>query len=142
MTTLETLDTRALIDLWPLSDDARVALLEAVSTRGKWAGYLLASAPSEQKRPRGYMAWQAMVSNLAPSRVSMVALIFANREGLFDTLSAELDKPHPEIGLSIGEALRAVEPDFRWNMYAHRIDTERMRDMLARSLRKLAEGVA
>ena len=137
MTTTTTLTTRELIARWPttmqrdgapcvLSDDVREALLEATSTRGKWKGHLLARAPSEQTRPQGYLAWQAIVANLAPSRVSMFAVIFGSKAFL------ELDSYLVKSGLAA--ALRAVEPDFRWSLYAYHHDTSAERTALARWL--------
>jgi len=136
-TTTTTLTTRELIARWPatmqrdgapciLSDEMRESLLDATSTRGKWKGYLLARAPSEQTRPRGYLAWQAMVANLAPSRVSMFAAIFRGETFL------ELDNYLTKSGLAA--ALRAVEPDFRWSLYAHHHDTGAERAALAQWL--------
>jgi len=137
MTTPTTLTTRELIAQWPttmqrnnapcvLSDRMREALLEATSTRGKWKGYLLASAPSEHKRPRGYLAWQALVANLAPSRVSVFAAIFRGEAFL------ELDNYLVKSGLAA--ALRAVEPDFRWSLYAYHHDTDAERAALTQWL--------
>jgi len=136
-TTTSTLTTRELIARWPttmqrdgapcvLSDKVREALLDATSTRGKWKGYLLASAPSEYKRPRGYLAWQAIVANLAPSRVSTFAVIFRGDAFL------ELDSYLLKSGLAA--ALRAVEPDFRWSLYAYHHDTDAERTALAQWL--------
>ena len=136
-TTATSITTRELIARWPttmqrdgapcvLSDDVREALLEATSTRGKWKGHLLARAPSEQTRPQGYMAWQALLANLAPSRVSLLAVILGGKAFL------ELDNYLVKSGLAA--AIRATEPDFRWSLYAHHHDTDAERAALAQWL--------
>ena len=132
-----TLTTRELIARWPttmqrdgapcvLSDTMRATLLDAIATRGKWKGYLLASAPSEQKRSQGYIAWQAIVANLAPSRTSMFAVMFRGESFL------ELDSYLTKSGLAA--AIRAVEPDFRWSLYAYHHDTDAERAALTQWL--------
>jgi hypothetical protein len=122
MTTFE--NTRELLQAWPgLDDDVRAALLSAVSTRGKWQGFVLANAPASGKRPVAYAAWQALMMELAPSRVSIGGLMFLSDEqkAMFDRMTFALADDHLSL------ALKAQEPPFRWSMFAHRYDTDKIR---------------
>jgi hypothetical protein len=127
-----TLTTRQLLQAWPgLTDEDRALLLSAVATRGKWKGFLLSRAPSGNT-PRS-QAWNALVSNLAPARVSIANVILGNSETF-----TRLDKALTSTGLD--QALRIVEPSFRWNLVAHHflvggwVDVERARALLAKRL--------
>jgi hypothetical protein len=100
----------------------KASLLGALSKRGKFKGYLLGSAPSLRARPDDYLAWQALVSNLAPARVSVFGTMMVNHTRLD---FAELDKAVTGSGLSL--ALQPIEPAFRWNLYASRHDVDRER---------------
>lgn len=115
-------NTRELLEAWPgLDDDVRAALLSAISTRGKNKGYLLANSPATDAGAK-YVAWQALVGELAPVRASVWGLMFlrANDKALYDRLVKVLE-------LGLGFAVRAYEPGFRWSLFANRYNVEALR---------------
>lgn len=119
------MNTQELISRFPkLSQETKQLLSLAISTRGKWKGYVKASAPSVTKAPEANLAWQCLVSNLAPSRVSIGAVIIGDGSRF-----AEIDKEIVDSGFAA--CLRAIEPDFRWNLYAMRHDTDAERKALS-----------
>lgn len=71
-----------------LSPKAQAEVKAAVATRGKRRGFI-------KKRPpkfgsKGYMAWQAIMANIAPSRVSIYGMLMSTPESrkLFDEIDA------------------------------------------------------
>lgn len=111
-------NTRELLEHWPgLREEDRAALLSVIATRGKYKGFVLSSPPSMTKDPLRYAAWQAVISELAPMRVSIGSLIL-NLNGVrehFDRLDALLRR-------GLGYAINVYEPPYRWNTYAHTVD--------------------
>ena len=135
-TTIKTTHTRALIECWPnLPDDARSILLGAIATRGKYQDYLLSNAPDQRKRPQHWIAWQALVSNLAPQRCSTYSLMCLSAEDqkLFHYLNKALERS------GLDSLLNAFEPPYRWNLYAYRINTDKLQTATINAL--LKEGV-
>ena len=123
--------TKQFIEKFPnISEETRAALLSAISTRGKWKDCILENAPSATKRPDGWIAWQALISNLAPARVSMWSLMLAKDETTARYNS--IDKELTDSGLAT--AINALEPPYRWNLYAHHHNVETERKALARWL--------
>lgn len=115
-------NTRELLQAWPgLDDDVRAGLLSAISSRGKWQDFVLANAPAEGKRPVAYAAWQALMSELAPVRVSVGGIMFMRERELFDRMAAALDG-------NLGVCLRAQEPAFRWNLFAHTYNVDAIQE--------------
>ncbi len=117
-------NTRELIEAWPcLDDDVRAALLSAVSTRGKFKGYVLANSPAVGTGSK-YISWQAIIGELAPVRTSVFGLLLAPADliALYDRLEEALSG---KFGL--GLALRAQEPALRWSLFAHRYELEALR---------------
>ena len=105
------MNTRELIEQWPLFDQGtRTALLQAVSTRGKYRGYLLSSAPPQDKGEK-WAAWSALVSNLAPARVSIFGAMFAPSRKRFSELERTTDSR------LFRACLNATEPAGRWNLW-------------------------
>lgn len=101
-----------------LCDRHREILRGAIATRGKRKGFILENPPSQSKRPQDWVAWQAMVLQVAPVRVSAWSLMLLNDEqrGLFDELDKALDGMHV--------ILSAIEPPMRWNLSEMRFDRE------------------
>lgn len=130
------MNTRELIETWPLfSDDHRAALLQAISSRGKNKGYLLASAPAQQKRDK-WAAWSALVSHLAPARVSLWGLIWAADKERFTELEQATDNR------LFRACLNTVEPSLRWNLWAYHHDQEAARAKLPGILEELTQREA
>lgn len=128
------MNTKELIETYPgLSDEARRHLLKAVSTRGKSKGYLLASQPSCYKQPDKFVAWTCLVGNLAPARISVFSVAFAP-ENVANSYKA-LDKEVTECA-GFTFALNAVEPAFRWNLWAHRYDQAKAIDFIKEYITK------
>lgn len=101
------MNTEQLIKHYPgIPDDVRELLLKAVSTRGKYKGYLLTNPPKV-----GAGAWYSLVWILAPSRVSY---------GKLFGLEHELVTLDP----TFNAALNIVEPPFRWNVWNPEWDRE------------------
>jgi hypothetical protein len=124
----EYLTTQTLLESWPsLADDVRAELLSAVATRGKWQGYLPENAP---KDPARAIAWQALVSWLAPNRASVVSLMIAldHHRRRYD----QLDRVIEAVGLPL--ALNAVEPEMRWNLWAYHNNRDAVLGVIARNL--------
>ena len=95
------MNTLELINRFPnIDDETRQLLISAISTRGKYKGYLLSSPPNIQKNPDGWLAWQAIISNIAPARVSLFSLMM------------------------LTVCFNVTEPSMRWNLYAMRHDVE------------------
>ena len=110
-------NTKELIEAWPLFSEAqRADLLQAVSTRGKHKGYLLASAPAHAK-PVKWAAWSALVSELAPARVSAFGIVFQpdNFRKLFLDLEAAVND------VNFRSCLNCIEPPYRWNLWCSRV---------------------
>ena len=129
------MNTKQLFETWPgLEPEDREALLSIISTRGKWKGYVLANAPSERQHPKRYYVWQAVVSYLAPVRVSISGLMFASDE--HRKFHDDLDRVLRESKLYI--ALNPVEPPFRWNLYAHQRDIDAERRGVAKYIEQRA----
>ena len=110
-----------------LSPDDLTLLSGALSTRGKHAGRVRATAPNRSTHPRKWGAWQSVVSTLAPSRMNTASLMM---EALSD--SAAIDAFHaaeraqdriaitrPDgstmSGASVFRALIATTEPLRWN---------------------------
>lgn len=115
--------TRELIESYPfISDEERAGLLGAISTRGKWKGYLLARAPSASTRPNDLAAWEAMVGFLAPARISIFSMMFDP--------DPEAQAAHTRFDTALkgdlGKLLNITEPPMRWNLYAYHHDVEKM----------------
>jgi hypothetical protein len=109
-------NTQQLIEQWPdLDSDVRTNLLLAVSSRGKNKGFLLANAPAQSDSDK-WAAWSALAGNLAPARIGICGLLFggpsAERYSVLDKVVTD----NPGFLL----ALNAVEPAYRWNLWAHR----------------------
>jgi hypothetical protein len=105
-------NTQELIERWPYFDEeTKIMLLSAISTRGRYKGFLLSNPPSEKETPMRYMAWQALISNLAPSRVSVMGLMLSEHNYWFNIFDNQFDT-------SFIACINAVEPDFRWNINA------------------------
>jgi hypothetical protein len=116
-------NTRELIEAWPGLDNAvRAALLSAISTRGRWKGFLLASPPSMRSNPTKALAWQAIIGQLAPVRASVWAQMMFTQEQRKEFEALEL-----AVAGTLGLAIRAQEPDFRWSLFAHHSDTDKLR---------------
>lgn len=130
-------NTRELIEAWPgLDSDVRSALLSVISTRGKHKGSLLANAPGTADKSR-YVAWQAIISELAPVRVSVYGLIFLSEEQnkLLNRLNAALEG-------NLGYAICAYEPPLRWSLFAHRYDVEILRTRYYQHVQTALHGTA
>ena len=100
-----------------------------ISTRGKNKGYLLANPPKDAERKA---VWNAVVSYLAPARVQMWSLMFADEEtnAIYSATDALLKRT------GIGKALNFFEPAFRWNLVAHRYDIAKAQKILIDQLKK------
>lgn len=123
--TVENLNTHALIRFWPgLKDEDRESLLTAVSTRGKWAGYVRANRKSGSDP-----AWNALVQNLAPVRVSIYSLLSdPDGQKVYDRLAQAI------VATKLYQVLPSVEPEYRWSLYAHRVNVSLMRKAVVRGL--------
>lgn len=131
-------NTRELIEAWPhLDPKVRAALLSVVSTRGKYKGYILSSAPSPSKDRDRYNAWQAVISELAPVRVSVWGLICQTDEQreFFNLVEESLQG-------QLGLALRVYEPALRWSLFAHRYDVNKLRESFHAAVLKSNERCA
>ena len=114
---------------WPgLTAATRAALIGACAVRGKNAGYLL-EAPPRRRTDETEAAWRALVSNVAPSRAGLTCLMFY--PGMRDAF-LRFDAEITTSGLD--RALLALEPDFRWNMYALNHDTVAARARIAEQI--------
>jgi hypothetical protein len=123
------MNTLQLIKKWPgLSDEARRILAKGCASRGKHKGFVRATCPSARDDLEAFVAWQTLVSNLAPSRVNIFSVLIWDEGRMLERLDSAIEQT------KMGEALRAVEPDFRWNLYAHRFDTSKIRDALEKAL--------
>lgn len=126
------MNTQELFERWDgLSDEVREHLLSVISTRGRNKGYILASAP---KGVRG-AAWQAVVSHLAASRVSFSSVFW-----MADEEKQVFHDVDDAIGPLFRHAINATEPQFRWNLWAHRYDGEKVLEIVgeAKLLREVA----
>lgn len=120
------MNTCELIKRWPTFDDeTRKRLLSVVATRGKNKGYVLERAPTDSVR-RG--AWNALVADLAPVRVETWSLMVDKEAGRVFADICDATTP------AFGVALRAIEPDLRWNLFAYHADTEALRKALDEAL--------
>lgn len=99
-------------------DDVRSALMSIVSTRGKWAGYLLANAPSPRKDIVRYMTWQLVMMELAPSRTSFDASFNLRVFGTEADVELVLRIEDYINRVGLGQFIKATEPAFRWNLWA------------------------
>ena len=119
------MNTKQAIEQNPILSDAhKQFLLNAICTRGKYKGYLLANAPSARTRPEGWLAWQVLVSNLAPARVAAWSLMFSDQGDKFKGLDDAVNL----AGLQF--ALNACEPAFRWNLWANRYNRDKAQAMV------------
>lgn len=130
------INTYRTIESWPgISSEVRRVLSRALSTRGKYKGFLKANAPSPSKDPEGNLAWNLIQSFNAPSRVSIGALLLRGQDGLREEILEALESAClvlsglevDGIRLPLGAAIRIMEPDYRWNMYAHGKDLDNAR---------------
>lgn len=96
-------------------------LLDVVSTRGKWKGYLLNNAPSQSKDPVRWATWQAIMGFLAPTRCSMFSLMLMGdkEQKVYNKVDEALKARVPGTNHAVFMFLQAAEPPFRWNMFAH-----------------------
>lgn len=130
------MNTRELIEIWPSFTDAeRAALLQAVSTRGKNKGYLLASSPAGSAGTK-YVAWQVLVSNVAPARVSLWGLISGNGSALFSELDSKVSTA------LFRTALNAVEPACRWNLWHLNHDRDQILENLPAVIERYGHALA
>jgi hypothetical protein len=130
-------NSRYLISNWPgLDADVRAALLGAVSSRGKWQGYMLNNAPPAS-RSAHRAAWYAMLAEVAPARfpVGAVLLMPEQARELFDRCSWALAG-------SLGTCLQAQEPAYRWSLFAHHNDCEAIQAAAAEHCHKRALELA
>lgn len=107
-------NTRELLEAWPdLDDDIRATLLSAISSRGKFKGYVLATAPPMNAGDK-YIAWQALMGELAPVRMSIGGMMFMSKSQreVYDRLEKAMEG-------NLGTALRAQEPALRWSLFAY-----------------------
>ncbi|MBT8449535.1 MAG: hypothetical protein KJO69_07590, partial [Gammaproteobacteria bacterium] len=111
-------------------------LLGAVAKQGKNKGYLLSNAPDQRTRPGDWLAWQVLISNLAPARTSVWGLIMSNTKEKY----SELDDLVQNAGLVF--ALNTCEPAYRWNIWAHRYDRDKGQEELQRLYRQYREKQA
>lgn len=119
------MNTNQLIENWTgLSDEVKAQLQRAVSTRGKFKGYIKSSAPSPTKDPVGWSAWQALIGEVAPVRSNIWSQMFASgeQEASLKSLRAAVEKQ----GGGFSFCLRAVEPPFRWSLFHNRYDLEKL----------------
>lgn len=131
--------TKQLIENFPnLADDTRAALLSALATRGQHKGFLLAQAPNPGDNLQRWIAWQAIIVNLAPARTNTFGLVMVDPAG--QHLFKKLDAVLVETGLRT--AINAVEPALRWNLYAHRHNVDAEREALARQFNIQPETAA
>lgn len=123
------MNTKQLIENWPAFDaETKAILLQAISTRGKHKGFILASAPSERKRPEAWLAWQVLISNLAPVRASVWGLMFSNKVDLFKQLDNIVG------ARDFVFALNAIEPAARWNLWCMNHDVDFAKTAVAKIL--------
>lgn len=112
------MNTRELIENWPfLQAEHRANLLLAVSTRGRWKGFMLASAPAQSTGDK-WAAWQALVLEVAPVRASMWGMMTSSHRDRVQELSRVVERS------GLGAALRAVEPPMRWSLWAMNHDRD------------------
>lgn len=112
---MKTIDT---INAWKaLSDDDKTLLLRAISTRGKYKGYLLANKPKDKVAAA---VWNAIMMTVAPARCSLFSW-----NGSDEADEAE-KRAHELMTVELGMAIKASEPSFRWNLFAHRYDCEKL----------------
>jgi len=115
-------NTLELIRSWPgLEPELRDLLRSVVSTRGKWKGYILASAPPSRDAKR-CAAWQAIMGELAPARVGVYTLMMMDEDA-----RAIYNRLERVLRGDLGFALRVYEPPFRWSLAAMHFDTEAAR---------------
>ena len=125
-----------------LSPDDLTLISGALSTRGKYAGRVRATAPSRFDNPRRWGAWQSVVSTLAPSRINVWSLMM---EALSD--SAAIDAFHaaeqaqgrlaitrPDgstmSGASVFRALVATTEPLRWNADYTQYDLDKLQAVI------------
>tara|TARA_R110002126_G_scaffold273165_1_gene417631 strand:- start:354 stop:725 length:372 start_codon:yes stop_codon:yes gene_type:complete len=110
--------TSELINGWHSFSDADKELLSlAVCTRGKNKGFLLANKP----KGKPGMVWDAVMLTVAPARSSLFGAMSGNeddRKAFADTCDL--------MSANFGMAIKASEPAFRWNLFAHRYDCEKL----------------
>jgi len=125
-------NTQQLIEAWPyFSAEVRDELKGAIATKGKWKGFVLASKPSLPSRAA---AWSALMANLCPGRAGVYSMMLGKSDRV-RAMITEIDKNHLN-GLTFLQALNAVEPAFRWNMWALRNDREKVMDYILKQLPK------
>lgn len=110
---------------------ARRWLLDVVTTRGKWKGYLLTNAPRQSKDPVRWATWQAIMSFLAPARCSMFPLMLMDDETqrAFHKVDAAMKTEVSGTGWPLYIFIQAFEPPFRWNMFAANRDVDKIREL-------------
>jgi hypothetical protein len=122
------LTTREVIENWPddLPEGTREALLSACAKRGKYEGFVLSNPPKDGSRRA---AWEALMMTLAPVRVSIGAVLMMTQEekALYDRCCEALKK-------DLGLFLQGIEPTFRWSLFAHHYDVDKLRDHVLRML--------
>ena len=110
-------NTKQLIESFPGIDSAdKKLLLSAISTRGSHKGFILSNAPSPSKNESRWLAWQVLITNLAPMRASVWSLMFSGQKDEYKRLDDIVEKT------GLAHALNAIEPPFRWNLWAHHND--------------------
>jgi hypothetical protein len=113
-------NTQQLIEQWPdFCDSDRADFLSVICKRGKNKGFLLANAPAQSDSLR-WAAWSALAGNLAPSRIGICGLLFG---GGGASAYSVLDKVVTD-NQGFLFALNAVEPAYRWNLWAHRYNSD------------------
>ena len=98
-----------------IDENSRNAFLSVISSKGKNKGYILANPPKDNDRK---IAWYALIGQLAPVRLSIGFLMFASTED--KEQYNKLDK----VATTLKTCLNAVEPAFRWNLWAMHHDSK------------------
>ena len=137
------MNTAQLLEAIPvLSPDDLTLLSGALSTRGKHAGRVRATAPNRSTYPRKWGAWQSVVSTLAPMRINTASLMmealsdsdaiaaFHATEQVQDRLELICPDGSTMSGPSVFRALVATTEPLRWNADYTRYDLDKFQAVI------------